>query len=282
MFTLLHTNDLHNHLHVAQAGLLRRARAAIHDTGLLLDAGDAVASGNITFHHDGEAILDTMSDIGYDAMTVGNREFHFLRRGFDCKLRRARFPVLCANVRSRSGLAPPTHAVLVRDLTTANETLRVAIVGLTVPMITAQMMVRYASAYVFDDPIQTAVKLVPKLRSDLQPDIIIALTHIGIKQDRELAERVPDIDLIIGGHSHDALQHGERVGETFIVQTGSHAHYIGSVNISIERAGNCGPADGKTGTLTMSNVLLPLPERPSEDQIQSLLRSLGDQKNIAG
>ena len=115
VFTLLHTNDFHNHLSDVQADYLCRLRAAVGTHGLLVDAGDAVASGNITYKSGGEAILKTMNTIGYDAMSVGNREFHFSRVGFHCKVGLARFPVLCANIRlsrqSASALYVACHAL---------------------------------------------------------------------------------------------------------------------------------------------------------------------------
>src|SRR5439155_3640467 len=103
IITILHTNDFHNHLTEAQASKLAARRRQLGDSGLLLDAGDAVSSGNITFKPAGEPILDLMSDAGYDAMTVGNREFHFSQAGFCAKVSRARFPILCANVRAQDG-----------------------------------------------------------------------------------------------------------------------------------------------------------------------------------
>ena len=99
VFTLLHTNDFHNQLTEAQANYLRRLRTDLGTEGILLDAGDAVSCGNITYHSGGEPILETMTTVGYDAMTVGNREFHFSRVGFQTTLQRAKFPVLCANIR---------------------------------------------------------------------------------------------------------------------------------------------------------------------------------------
>src|SRR5258708_455150 len=99
LFTLHHTNDFHNALSTSKAERLSILRRTVGESGLLIDAGDAVGSGNITFRPGGEPILETMSRIGYDAMTVGNREFHFTRKGFHTKLSRASFPILCANVR---------------------------------------------------------------------------------------------------------------------------------------------------------------------------------------
>jgi 2',3'-cyclic-nucleotide 2'-phosphodiesterase (5'-nucleotidase family) len=246
LLTLIHTNDFHNRLTLDKANRLRQLRENIAEKGLMLDAGDAIGSGNLTFRPGGEPILDMMSDIGYDALTVGNREFHFSRMGLHCKLRRASFPVLCSNIRlsgkkmeedpiweqkieSLSETHPPDPPVqpyIVKELPSG---WRIVVFGITVPMITERMLERKLSAYVFDDPLETAARLVPWLHSQYAPDLLIALTHIGIQQDRLLAERVPGIDLVIGGHTHVVLDQGERVGDSLIVQAGSHARYVGKV-----------------------------------------------------
>jgi 2',3'-cyclic-nucleotide 2'-phosphodiesterase (5'-nucleotidase family) len=305
VFTLLHTNDFHNHLSDVQADYLHRLRAAVGTRGLLLDAGDAVASGNITYKPGGEPILKTMNTIGYDAMTVGNREFHFSRAGFHCKVGLAQFTVLCANVRlsrqslsepappelpaeeslfssdksnaSRAGSTSTDHAGLrpdppvsrctVKALTDGAKTFRVVVFGLTVPMITERMTVRHASPYVFDDPLVTAARFVPQLHNAYRPDLLVVLSHIGIGQDRKLAETVPGIDLIIGGHTHDVLECGERVGDTLLVQAGSHGRFWGRVDVL--------PASDTSSRPQLAASLLPLPRTPDEakTQIQSLRES---------
>ena len=222
--TILHTNDFHNHLSEAQAAKLKERRAALGDSGLLLDAGDAISSGNITYKPGGEPILDLMSDAGYDAMTVGNREFHFSQAGFCAKVGRARFPVLCANVRAKGeGTKLPVVPYIERVVGGA----RVTVMGLTVPMITERMLSRKVSSYVFDDPLKTAESLVPTLRPNC--DLLVCLSHIGLAKDREMAERVPGIDLIIGGHTHALLETGEQIGDCFVVQAGWWGHYLGTV-----------------------------------------------------
>jgi 2',3'-cyclic-nucleotide 2'-phosphodiesterase (5'-nucleotidase family) len=251
LLTILHTNDFHSKLSADQIRRLKVLRRGIGENGILLDAGDAVAAGNVTFRPAGEPILDAMSEIGYDAMTVGNREFHFSRAGFRAKLSRARFPVLCSNIRphpssnSISDFESSTQPALNTVPGFATSTIpvipfihrvmpngcRIVVFGVTVPMITERMLSRKISAYVFDDPIAKAATLAPRLRELYNPDLLIALTHIGIGKDRELAAAVPMIDLIIGGHTHVTLEHGEHVGKTLIVQAGSHGRYYGRVEI---------------------------------------------------
>jgi len=246
-YTILHTNDFHNKLSEPQAERLRGLRSAIGDRGLLLDAGDAIGSGNITFRPGGEPILDTLSDIGYSAMTVGNREFHFSRIGMHSKVSRARFPVLCANVRLNSKTPPDDNdfsrgrradpPVSPWNLFELEGGYRVVVFGVTVPMITEKMSVKHVSAYLFDEPVQTALRLADQLKETLRPDLIVALTHIGARLDRVLAEKSNSIDLIIGGHSHVIMPLGEWFGETLVVQAGSHGRLFGTVQVSPSATG---------------------------------------------
>ena len=230
MFTIFHTNDFHNHLLPEQAERLKSLRSELAEKGLLLDAGDAISAGNVSYKAGGEPILDLMSDAGYDAMTVGNREFHFSQTGFRAKLSRAKFPVLCANVRAKdAGVTLPVVPHVKKALAGP---FRVTVFGLTVPMITERMLVRHASAYVFDDPIVVGQRLVPELRADC--DLLICLSHIGLAKDRELAKRAGEIDLIIGGHTHATLPEGERIGATLIVQAGWWGKLLGKVTVSTE------------------------------------------------
>jgi 2',3'-cyclic-nucleotide 2'-phosphodiesterase (5'-nucleotidase family) len=244
--TILHTNDFHNRLTTQSAEKIRRRLAETAEPRLLLDAGDAGGSTNITFRPGGEPILSLMSELGYAAMTVGNRDFHVSRTGFRTKVYRAQFPVLCANVRpSRSAPAGDggnlDHPLV--GSTAADEPelrshafwdfgdWRVLVFGVTVPMVTVRMWERKLSSYIFDPPLQTASTLVPALRERYAPDLVIGLTHIGLRLDRELAARVAGIDLIVGGHSHEILPQGESVDRTLIVQCGSHGRFIGAVDV---------------------------------------------------
>ncbi|MBI2843902.1 MAG: metallophosphatase [Armatimonadetes bacterium] len=222
--TIFHTNDFHNKLRPEQAARLGELKRSAEGS-ILLDSGDAIWAGNIFFRPGGERVLKLMNQAGYDAMAMGNREFHFLQTGLRRKIGWAKFPVLCANIRPIDNADMPVRA----DVTLERKDLKVVVFGLTVPMITERMLSRRVSAYVFDDPIETAAGIVPQLRK--RADLLIALTHIGLNRDRELASAVPGIDLIVGGHTHAALERPETVGKTAIVQAGWFAHRVGRVEI---------------------------------------------------
>lgn len=240
--TIFHTSDMHNKL---TPGLAERLRDLVqsHPNSLMLDSGDAIWSGNIFWRPGGEPILDLMSSVPYDAMCMGNREFHFLSAGLVTKTSRARFPVLSANLRSAKHVRPG-HVVPDASLRTCSplpsaafelDGIRVSVFGLSVPCITERMLVKKVSDYYFAEPVEAAAEIIPTLRKEC--DVLVALTHIGIKRDTELAETVPGIDVIIGGHTHTLAE--ERVGETHILHSGMHAHYVRKVEIEL-KAGKVG------------------------------------------
>ena len=220
--TIFHTGDMHNRLTPEKAQRLRELKSSA-ENALLLDAGDAIWAGNVLYRPGGEPILKLMNLAGYDAMAMGNREFHFTRQGFRAKVGGAEFPLLCANIQA----GDPDIPVLPHTLFESGG-IRVAVFGLCVPMITERTFGRHFSVYRFADPIKTAIEIVPELRR--QADCVIALTHIGIDRDRRLAECVDGMDLIAGGHTHTELM---EPGSSPIVHSGWAARTVGKAVIAI-------------------------------------------------
>jgi 2',3'-cyclic-nucleotide 2'-phosphodiesterase (5'-nucleotidase family) len=200
-----------------------------HPGALLVDAGDAISAGNLGVRAGGEPILGLMNALGYDAMTIGNRESHPRREIFPQKVRGAAFPLLCANLTSRRGAPVPTRPSTI----VVHEGVRVALFGVTVPMFTRKMWSQALCDYLFEDPVATARDLVPKLREEA--DLVVGLTHIGLQQDRLLAASVPGIDLIVGGHTHADLEAPEIVNDVPILHTTAYAFYVGCARLEWER-----------------------------------------------
>ena len=227
---VLHTNDFHNHLSARQAAFIQEAKAE-RDNVLLLDSGDAISAGNVGVRPGGEPILTLMSETGYDAMTLGNREFHVAEALLRLKLSKAEFPILCANIRWREdrGETLPTVPSILKTLPNG---LKIGLFGLTVPMVTTRMAARLVSAFVFEDPVTEAHRQIELLRP--QVDALLALTHIGLREDERLAAACAELDLIIGGHSHTKLAEPKMVGNVPIVQAGWFGHFLGEAELTWE------------------------------------------------
>lgn len=215
--TLLHTNDLHGHLTPPRLPALLEARET---ADLYFDSGDAVQSGNLAVPLRPEPVWPLLAQARCDASCPGNRESHPLAPAFHAKLAGHNHPVLCANLADKSGALP-----LPPSLVLHSQGLTVGVVAVMVPIVTSNMASRHASHFLWSPPIAAAVAEAEKLRP--QVDLLVALTHIGFPQDCRLAETTTLFDLVLGGHSHTVLHQPERVNQTWICQTGSHARYIG-------------------------------------------------------
>lgn len=222
--TIFHTSDFHNKLTPEMAQRLQEIKASELGS-LMFDCGDAISAGNIFWRPGGEPILDLMNTVPYVAMCIGNREFHFSAAGLRSKTSRAAFPVLSANLRAvKEGGLPDQIKPFAKFECDGR---RIAVLGLSVPCITERMAVKKVSDYYFVQPVEAARMLVPKLRAEC--DLLIVLTHIGLKKDIELAEQVQGIDVILGGHTHTDAE--ERVGEALIYHSGFYGQYVRKLEI---------------------------------------------------
>jgi 2',3'-cyclic-nucleotide 2'-phosphodiesterase (5'-nucleotidase family) len=99
-----------------------------------------------------------------------------------------------------------------------------------------------AAPFTFDPIATTAMAMVSELRNQDHVDLVIALSHSGINQagmgeDADLAASVPGIDVILSGHTHDALTTAVTVGKTVITQTGRYGEHLGKLALTVTRAG---------------------------------------------
>jgi 5'-nucleotidase/UDP-sugar diphosphatase len=223
---------------------------------LILDAGDfsmgtafAAASREIG----GE--LQVMSHMGYDATTFGNHEFDLgpdgLAKAIGVASTAGRVPVVlsanadfAANDPTLAGLRQLAKAGLIRPyLVIERGGLRFGLFGVLGKE--AQYYTGGAGAVKFLDFVESAKSVVKVLRETEKVDVVIALSHGGVAKgqdgrystgdDVSLAEAVPGIDVVIGGHSHTALQEAIIVnGRTPVVQTGKESHHLGELVLTID------------------------------------------------
>lgn len=125
----------------------------------------------------------------------------------------------------------------------------------------------------FKEPVKSAKATVKKIKSE-KPDIIIAVSHSGTNENKEesedeiLAREVPDIDLIISGHSHTFMTEPIKVGKTTIVSTGCYNSNIGK--LSLQRS-----SDGERFELSSFDSLPLSSVEPDEETSKELKRFRG-------
>lgn len=239
---ILHTNDTHSQIEpytsktdtnvggfLRREAIIRECRAQ-HQNVLLLDAGD-FSQGTPYFNFfKGYTEVYLMNKMHYDAGCLGNHEFDNGSAALAKRVKKANFPLLCANYvfhdKHLAKVMKP-YAVIEKG------GLKIGVFGLLVDL---QPLVAPAiySELTYLDPVEAARKMVEVLRAK-GCDMIICLSHLGIDEDMVndyvVAKEVPGIDLIIGGHSHIELQEPVVIGNTKVYQMTNKGKCIGEITI---------------------------------------------------
>lgn len=230
---VLHTNDMHSHLTrwpKIRRFLNNQRRLAKRDgiETLTFDIGDALDRQNaLTEATMGQANVALMNQVHYDAVTLGNNEDLGMNHDALNELYiAARFPVLVANLFDAGSGQLPDWAVEKKIMTTPQGT-RVGVLGLTAPFILTLPLLGW-----MPEAIDTVL---PPLLASLQEqaDVIILLSHLGLPTDRDLADRYPALDVIIGAHTHHLLPEGEWRSGTLLAAAGRYGEHIGKIQLTL-------------------------------------------------
>lgn len=219
--TILHTNDTHsnidpfpsNHSKFPNMGgvskryeLIKKIRQE-EEHVLVLDAGD-IFQGTPYFNKYGGVLeMKLMTEMGYDAATMGNHDFDGGMDGFLKAKQFAKFPFLCANYDfSNTILKDQTqqHVILQKGK------IKVGVFGVGVELKGLVPDSKYGNT-IYSDPVEAANKQAEFLKKK-GCDLIICLSHLGFEyandkvSDKVLAQKTKNIHLIIGGHTHTFLE----------------------------------------------------------------------------
>ena len=229
----LHLNDLYEiSPKQGQGGiaplmtLLRRERATAPETITTL-GGDLIGSSMMSGITKGTQMIELMNAIGLDIAVVGNHEFDFGSAVLKQRVAESKFPWLGTNVQGDDG---KIFGGLVASGSRKVGELTIGFFGIITP--DTRHLSNTGPDVKFLPVLDTARAAVKQLR-DQGADAIVALTHLTIAQDRELAREVKGIDVILGGHDHEPMTVYE--GGVFIFKVGADAHYLGVAQIEIEK-----------------------------------------------
>jgi 2',3'-cyclic-nucleotide 2'-phosphodiesterase (5'-nucleotidase family) len=231
---IISTNDIHGHFdHLAKLSTFVKETRAQHKNVIVVDAGDRFTGNpfNDYFEKNQFPIVDLMNYIGFDVLVLGNHEFDFGVDLLNERIKESNGATIMANIDLKSsGLkgVKPYHIV-------KKEGVKVAFLGLcNVEKLTGipAVLAKKVEGITFFDPIETAMKF-RHLRE--KSNVFIALTHIGIFEDRVLADSMPELDLIISGHSHSVLHKPEVINGVPIIQAERHGHMVGKTIIRLEK-----------------------------------------------
>lgn len=190
---------------LARVATIRQALLEANPNTLTVLGGDFFspsALGTAKINGDrlaGEQMVNVLNHLGLDLATFGNHEFDIKESQFRARLTESKFQWLSGNVLTAAGEpwdnVPPYFITTISGENDAE--IRVGFVGVTLPSNPA--------AYVsYLDPFTQMQTYIDEIKADT--DVIVGLTHLAIADDQRLAEEIPEIDLILGGHEHENIQ----------------------------------------------------------------------------
>ncbi|MCY7436039.1 bifunctional metallophosphatase/5'-nucleotidase [Bacillus pumilus] len=227
---LYHTNDLHSHFeNWPKIVAYIEEKRQVHDQMLLFDIGDHMDRVNLVSEADyGKVNVKLLNQLGYDGVTIGNNEGITLPHDqLDQLYEHAQFPVILSNLfekGKRPSWAQPYHIIQMEN------GLKICLLGVTI----AYTPVYEKLGWEITDPFDSIRDMLQEVKG--QADIIVLLSHLGIIHDREVARDFPDIDIILGSHTHHLLEQGEMDNGVLLACAEKYGHYIGCVELTIDTA----------------------------------------------
>jgi 5'-nucleotidase len=255
--TILHTNDMHSQLEAMSrlSAFSRDLKQDLEAQGrrvFFFDAGDAADRRerfcSIT---KGAAFPRILQAMRYDLQTLGNAiSVTYGPQAAIQMAQRYDFPVLAANYQGAGGrLVSGFKATCSFPLAGAA---RMGVIGLTPDMPDISKL--------FGLNITDFISVTRQCLQNLQGEgigPIVVLSHLGLENDRILAQNLPELDVIIGGHSHSTLPDGELLNGVLVAQAGDYGRFLGRVDLLVDAQ------DG--AVLEKSATLLEIPEATPSD-----------------
>jgi 2',3'-cyclic-nucleotide 2'-phosphodiesterase (5'-nucleotidase family) len=254
--TLLHTNDFHGRLQPDSsgrggsaniAGVVNSIRDAVGmENVALLDAGDVYfAAPAISQLLMGESTIDVYNAMDYDLAVFGNHEFDKGQTELADRVAQSEFPWLGANVvLEGTDWDLPTWAqpYELLELGTGSNAVTLGVLGLAGEETPEVTLLGTTDGLVFKDLTQTILHYYDEIIA--QADALVVVAHMGTATSgpyqglttvaQELIDAGKPVDLMIGGHQHQALFAPVMVGDTAIVAAGYYGRWLGRIDVSID------------------------------------------------
>ncbi len=234
------------------ATLVKAIRAERPGKCLLLDGGDTWQGSWVSLQTEGQDMVDIMNMLGTDAMTA-HWEFTYGEDRVEALVEKLKFPFLAGNVINTEWEEPVFKAWQMFE----RGGVKVAVIGQAFPY-TPVANPRYKIPnWSFGIREQMMQRHVDDARA-AGAELVVVLSHNGFDVDRKMAARVKGIDVVLSGHTHDALPDVVRVNKTLIVSSGCSGKFVSRMDIEVKD----GRMSGYSFKLmpVFSDVITPDPE----------------------
>ena len=235
------------------ATLIKAIRAQRPNNTLLLDGGDTWQGSYTALKTRGEDMVDIMNALGVEAMTA-HWEFTYGMDRVNELIDKLKFPFLAGNVRDTEW----DETVFESTANFVRGGIKIAVIGQAfpyTPVANPRYLIPQWSFGIREKLVRERIKAARAGGAEL----VVFLSHNGFDVDRKLASRVDGIDVILTGHTHDAIPAVIKVGKTLLVAAGSHGKFLARLDLDVNKGG--GVKDFRFRLIPVfSDVIKPDPE----------------------
>ena len=210
------------------ATLVKAIRAERPNNTLLLDGGDTWQGSYTSLKTSGEDMVDVMNALGVEAMTA-HWEFTYGADRVKELIEKIKFPFLAGNVRDTEW----DEEVFKSTPNFERGGVKIAVIGQAFPY-TPVAHPRYKIPQWSFGIREKLVRKRVQAARDGGAELVVLLSHNGFDVDRKLASRVDGIDVILTGHTHDAIPAAIKVNNTLLVASGSHGKFLARLDLDIK------------------------------------------------
>ena len=210
------------------ATLVKAIRAERPNNTLLLDGGDTWQGSYTSLKTSGEDMVDVMNALGVEAMTA-HWEFTYGADRVKELIEKIKFPFLAGNVRDTEW----DEEVFKSTTNFERGGVKIAVIGQAFPY-TPVANPRYKIPQWSFGIREKLVRKRVQAARDGGAELVVLLSHNGFDVDRKLASRVDGIDVILTGHTHDAIPAAIKVNNTLLVASGSHGKFLARLDLDIK------------------------------------------------
>ena len=210
------------------ATLVNAIRASRPKNTLLLDGGDTLQGSYTSMVTSGADMVEVMNALEVDAMT-GHWEFTYGSERISELKETLNFPFLAGNILDTEW----EEEVFDSTATFERGGIKIAVIGQAFPYTPVANPRYMMPKWSFGIRERLLQKRVKKAQAD-GAELVVLLSHNGFDVDRKLASRVKGINVILTGHTHDAIPAVEKVGKTLLVASGSHGKFLGRLDLEVQ------------------------------------------------
>jgi len=279
----LHFNDFYDiEGRYGKGGLLSLSRMIAHQKqhypqAMITFGGDLLSPSLYSSVSKGEHMIEALALLKVDIAVPGNHEFDFGLDNANRQFQKSKFPWVISNLNStdqatQNSLVKSTVQTYVREV----NGLKIGFLGLITRELT---FLTGMQAEVNVTPfIDTAREMVALLKKQ-QVDLIVALTHLTLEEDKQLVHQVQDINLVLGGHDHypvDLL-----LNNTLILKAGNNGEFLGVIKVDVDKSGIKPPVivSWQQLSTSLSHSLSMEGDQPENKQVADYLENYQQELN---